>query len=425
MTINIGIATSPFRESFQYAFDQEISIVKENISLEEMIAYDLIIFSGGADIHPSIYGESITYSRGIIRKRDEIEIDILSKAMLLGIKVFGVCRGHQLINAHLGGSLIQDLFMGQKPGLTHSSPHSLEKITSDRFLDGICVVNSLHHQGVIATGKGLQGTSVHKKIIESTMGSNIYSVQFHPEFMLELDEIRKFFKYFKNYVKNNEKKKDPKTVSISDLERRPSTKERRLSSLMSTMSRLESHIRASLNVGQFIAFTRDFSDLSETNLELRIIPEHEAFLVNLYETKDRINSTVGELNNRDEELYMMMDEDNFESDEEFEEIENEREEIAIRVDTYLQEVAGVNTTLVESARDIVEMINQGGWNREGMEIPNRRDEDSERNRGQRVSFSEEESVTSPAIRAMDVSVNSSTTITSSDIDWSFTSDSDS
>lgn len=401
MAINIGIATSPFRESFQYAFDQEIPIVKLNPSLEEMIAYDLIIFSGGADIHPSIYGENITYSTGINKERDEIEIDILSKAMLLGIKVFGVCRGHQLINAYLNGRLIQDLFMGQKPGLTHSSPHSLTKTSSDRFLDGITTVNSLHHQGVISPGKGLKGTSSYKKVIESTVGSNIYSVQFHPEFMLESEEIKRFFRYFKNYVKNNESKKDPKTVSTSDIKRGSILKRRPSPSTISSIDRLESRVRASYNIEQFIHFVRDLSSLGETSLELRIVPEHETVLRNLYEEKDRINSTIENLNSRDEELYERMDEGV--SDEEFEGMEQERIEINDMLEESFVDLSRVNSHLVESAINIVEAINQGGWNSEGMEIPNNR---------------EEESVPSPTIRAMDASSNSSTTVSSSDVDWS-------
>ena len=148
MTIKIGIATSPFRESFQHSFGQEIPIVKPNPSLEELSEYDLIIFSGGSDISSRFYGEPITYTRGVDHERDKIESDILDKALLLGIKVFGVCRGHQLINAKLGGKLVQDLFMGQKPNIIHSSPHPLEKVSSDIFLKDIDVVNSLHHQGV-------------------------------------------------------------------------------------------------------------------------------------------------------------------------------------------------------------------------------------------------------------------------------------
>jgi len=416
MAINIGIATSPFRESFQYAFDQEIPIVKENPSLEEMGIYDLIIFSGGADINPRLYGESITYSRGINNSRDEIEVDILSKALALGIKVFGVCRGHQLINAYLGGRLVQDLFMGQKPSLTHSSPHTLDKITSDRFLEGINTVNSLHHQGVISTGKDLQGTSKYKNVIESTIGKNIYSVQFHPEFMLESEEIKKFFRYFKNYVKNNERKKDPKTVSLSDIKNRPSIKGRAYPSIASITPGLESRIRATFNIEQFISFTKDFSDLAETNLELRIVPEHENILRNLYERKDRVNSNVNDLNNRDEEIYRMMEEDDFESDEEFEELEQERDEIRNRGDNLLNELSEINSTLIEYSRNIINLINRGGWSREGVEIPNNREEDSMPEqytpRAQRVSFSEDEA-------------SSTTTVNSPDIDWSFITESNS
>ena len=111
-----------------------------------------------------------------------------------------------------------------------------------------------------------------------------------------------------------------------------------------------------------------------------------------------------------------MEEDDFESDEEFEELEQERDEIRNRGDNLLNELSEINSTLIEYSRNIINLINRGGWSREGVEIPNNREEDSMPEqytpRAQRVSFSEDEA-------------SSTTTVSSPDIDWSFITESNS
>jgi len=347
MTINIGIATSPFRESFQKAFEQEIEIVKPNSKLDEILKYDLIIFSGGEDINPRIYGESITYTRGISIERDKIELDILSKAMALDIKVFGVCRGHQLINAKLGGKLLQDLFMGQNPSLHHSSPHGIEKISSDVFLKDIDIVNSLHHQGVISSGKGLQVTSKYRGIVESTMGKNVYTVQFHPEFMLGVKEIREFFTFFKSYVEENIKKKDPSKVVLTEHPYRIPT----------SFVPFEHLIKRSRDVNEFIIYVRENSNLRNTDLTLQISQDQRDHLERNYERKNQLNEELISYNDRDEELYSRMEEGYFDSDDELREMENERQDIADWTENNLNEIQNINNYLMRVALEMQEMIN--------------------------------------------------------------------
>jgi len=348
MTINIGIATNPFRESFQRAFEQEIEIIKPNPKLDEIVKYDLVIFSGGEDIDSRIYGESNTYTRGINPERDKIELDILSKAMALDIKLFGVCRGHQLINAKLGGRLIQDLFMGQKPSLHHSSPHAIDKISSDVFLKDIDIVNSLHHQGVISSGKGLQITSKHKGIIESTMGKNVYTVQFHPEFMLGVKEIREFFSFFKAYVKDNIKKKDPSKVNLT---------EHYGGTPIKTSGNFESLIKRSRNIDEFINCIREYSHLNNTDLVLEITLNQRQHLERNYERKSQLEDELDSHNSRDEELYSRMEEGLFDSDEEFEEMERERNDISDMIENTLGEFHNINNHILRVALEMQEMVN--------------------------------------------------------------------
>jgi putative glutamine amidotransferase len=191
--MNIGIAYDAFKAYFEDKFNQKVRVVDKQDNFKY---YDLIIFSGGEDINPSIYGDKNLYSY-TNKIRDEIEVEILKKALSFGNKILGICRGHQLINAYLGGKLIQDI--EYELNEYHNYEHELtwkNSNISEFFING---VNSLHHQGVIKNGRGLIPTSYYGSVIESTESSNIISVQFHPEFMYD---TKKFFEFIKRWSKN-------------------------------------------------------------------------------------------------------------------------------------------------------------------------------------------------------------------------------
>jgi len=194
---DIAIATYPFMNSFRDVFDQQINIIGHpNFFNENAFKLaKLIIFSGGEDINPAIYGKKNTHSHFSLL-RDQVELEVLERSLKENKKIFGVCRGHQLINAFLGGDLIQDLFLDLK--IDHESYHPLEieneNYLTPKFFDS---VNSMHHQGVIKEGKNLIPTSFYKGIIESCESENIITVQFHPEFMGR--QSKEFFSYLKNW----------------------------------------------------------------------------------------------------------------------------------------------------------------------------------------------------------------------------------
>lgn len=176
--MKIGVATYSFKQSVERLFQQETEIVDSS----KIGKYDLIIFSGGADINPNLYGQANTHSY-INPSRDKIEVEIFIRSRAAGIPLFGICRGHQFLNVMKGGELIQDLRTYKKD---HEGYHSLEIIEPDSLVGEVYTeVNSLHHQGVTKSGKGMITTSIHKGVIESTEGNNIISVQWHPEFMLD------------------------------------------------------------------------------------------------------------------------------------------------------------------------------------------------------------------------------------------------
>jgi gamma-glutamyl-gamma-aminobutyrate hydrolase PuuD len=160
---------------------------------------DGLVLQGGADIHPSCYGrEPIAPLQSTDLVRDLFELDLLRAFMAAGKPVLGICRGMQLINVALGGTLHQDLVSSgaasdphDRPGVEEDHRHGLE-FEPDGWLSGIyggCVraeVNSIHHQGVEALGEGLQvearaGDGV-VEAIRSGRHAFLVGVQWHPEF---------------------------------------------------------------------------------------------------------------------------------------------------------------------------------------------------------------------------------------------------
>jgi putative glutamine amidotransferase len=124
-----------------------------------------LILTGGGDVHPRYYGkqEDIRKTIGVNESRDEFEFEAIERALDAEIPIFGVCRGMQVMNVYLGGTLHTDLpsdgfeehSSSTGPANQHPisiQPHSLLHAiarTSER------AVNSHHHQAVNQPGKGL------------------------------------------------------------------------------------------------------------------------------------------------------------------------------------------------------------------------------------------------------------------------------
>lgn len=191
-----------------------IPLVKDDKNLEKyMDLIDGIIFTGGDDILPAKYGEEPIKGIGdICILRDDQELKLLDMALERSLPILGICRGLQLLNVGLGGTLYQDL-PSQKPEFQeHVSvptvPYGFHYISlvKDGFLEEIfekdeIFVNSLHHQGIKYLGNNLKATAYAKdglvEAVEGINGQPIYGVQFHPEAMLEnKKEFLKIFQYF-------------------------------------------------------------------------------------------------------------------------------------------------------------------------------------------------------------------------------------
>ncbi len=152
--------------------------------------YDGLLICGGNDIHPKYYGEDIDGSVNIDEERDIAEM-ALAKAFIEANKpVMGICRGMQMINIVLGGSMYQDI----PEANLHSSGDSSDLAHSVKAIEGsIChelygeefSVNSHHHQAVNRVGDGLRVTVTADNVIEALEHTKlpIFGVQWHPERM--------------------------------------------------------------------------------------------------------------------------------------------------------------------------------------------------------------------------------------------------
>ncbi len=155
-----------------------------------------LLLPGGGDMDPSFYGETNRYSKNIHPSRDRLEVDVLHRFLKIRKPILGICRGIQVINVALGGTLIQDL-MAEAGIFGHSLPASpdrdtyhLIEIAGTSFLftrvnESSLVVNSHHHQaiGKLAPDLQVSARSLNGVIeaVESSIYPNLLGIQWHPE----------------------------------------------------------------------------------------------------------------------------------------------------------------------------------------------------------------------------------------------------
>ncbi len=129
---------------------------------------DGLIFSGGSDLDPELYGEAPhPETDGIVRERDDFELDLLQAALALDVPVLAICRGSQVLNVALGGGIEQHVpdrvgtdVHKQTPGVF--AEHDVEVLPDTRLasiLGGRHDVKSHHHQGFGDLGAGLHATA--------------------------------------------------------------------------------------------------------------------------------------------------------------------------------------------------------------------------------------------------------------------------
>ncbi len=165
--------------------------------------FDGFLFSGGPDVHPSYFNEEILPGCGeICPARDSLEMMLFKEVLPLDKPILGICRGLQLINIALGGSIYQDLATQYDVKVAHKmeAPYNREAhkvtIASDSIFStwipcNELGVNSCHHQAIKDLAPGLVSCAISEDgLIEAIyMPSKKFLVatQWHPEMGLDAD----------------------------------------------------------------------------------------------------------------------------------------------------------------------------------------------------------------------------------------------
>lgn len=181
------------------------TVSSEQEAADILAKLDGVVFSGGSDIPPSWYGEELlneTVKLNPIRDRSD---SLLAKATLAsGKPILGICRGSQILNVLLGGTLYQDIPSQLPEAHTHKGVSHKIGLEKGSFLKEIfgtdsLTVNSTHHQAVkdLAPGAKLAALS-DDGIVEAWETPQVRAVQFHPESLLAEDD--KWLPLFESFV---------------------------------------------------------------------------------------------------------------------------------------------------------------------------------------------------------------------------------
>jgi len=157
---------------------------------------DGLLVPGGEDVSPRMYGEDpVPQVNCSSYEKDAFEYPLIRLAVQKGIPIFGICRGHQIINTVLGGTLIQDIPSQTDSKVCHVQANELRSELTHGvhcqpgsllcgLLGETIYVNSFHHQAVKEIAPSLRATAWASDGIVEGMESedgNIWTVQWHPE----------------------------------------------------------------------------------------------------------------------------------------------------------------------------------------------------------------------------------------------------
>ena len=181
---------------------------------------DGICFTGGVDVDPAHYGEEVIPECGEIHPmRDKLELLAVPAVIASGKPILGICRGAQVLNVALGGSLYQDLRSQTKTEMNHSQTEryeysheiNVEESTPLYRLSGAgrIKINSFHHQAIKRLGRNLvpmayadDGT-VEAVYADGEQYVRLY--QWHPERLVRFDETAR--RIFTDFVRASSENK--------------------------------------------------------------------------------------------------------------------------------------------------------------------------------------------------------------------------
>lgn len=156
------------------------------------LSFDGLLLTGGGDVDPARYGQEDRGSLLIDLERDRTELALIRAYLDAGKPILGICRGIQVLNVALGGTLVQDL--GENLNAFHRRIDA-DKVHPVLAQEGSVLhslygrlfhVNSAHHQAAGIPGKGVVITARSEAGVAEVLelpGKSVLGVQFHPERM--------------------------------------------------------------------------------------------------------------------------------------------------------------------------------------------------------------------------------------------------
>ena len=162
---------------------------------------DGLVLPGGTDVDPNRYGENPLVECGEIDPLwDELDLWAAGFALERNLPILAICRGVQVLNVALGGTLVQDISSQIKNPLKHQQEAPTWYATHDVTVQSASLlgniwgtapsrVNSFHHQAIAKVGRGLRIVATAPdgviEAVESTEHRFVLGVQWHPEHMVE------------------------------------------------------------------------------------------------------------------------------------------------------------------------------------------------------------------------------------------------
>ena len=204
-----------YEESVKRAGGEPVVVAAGGERPEHVLArVDALVLTGGADVDPKLYGEAPHASfESAEAGRDAFEIELSRAAVKAGVPLLAICRGMQVLNVAMGGTLIQDIPSQVSGALGHSVPEPrfaiahevwvstgsrLATLLADHMEDGeTCHVNSRHHQAVKVAAPGFDVTATSPdgviEAMEKPGAAFCLAVQWHPENFWRTGEFRALF----------------------------------------------------------------------------------------------------------------------------------------------------------------------------------------------------------------------------------------
>lgn len=178
--------------------------LSDDLVFELMDEMDGFLFQGGNDVAPASYGEEMIENGRWPGDpyRDQYELKLMEYALKSGKPILGICRGCQILNVALGGSLYQDTSTQKPEVMIHRSAEQYDKMahsvsfvkgkTLDKLYGDInapITINTIHHQSIKQLGRDLEVIAISPEdgVIEAVeytkaKEGTVLGVQWHPEF---------------------------------------------------------------------------------------------------------------------------------------------------------------------------------------------------------------------------------------------------